>query len=315
MNKSITQGAPVNLGIADDRLNYHEISLSSKGEGPKALEFEAIKKHYSRSLENSPQSKKLNIRELGYLGRENSVGNQNLSIDGRFNRYKKTSDQNLRRHPAGISTNQNAVLVPTYNSKSVDASLKPNIEANQDAYENSVHTVKKSRDHNRHQIKRNHSDTSQHSYQRSKHLRPIQNLYKEGREIFETDPVHVSYQDAEINARTPLKKALDPYEVGSPQSRKYDVITNLPKQKILSMPKIEQSGQRPGVVDLDADFQTLDRKLTELQGLKKLIEGDLCKIPEHPKKHGIREKKDQLEDELRNVNRTIGELKRTLRYV
>jgi len=54
MNKSITQGAPVNLGIADDRLNYHEISLSSKGEGPKALEFEAIKKHYSRSLENSP---------------------------------------------------------------------------------------------------------------------------------------------------------------------------------------------------------------------------------------------------------------------
>jgi len=74
----------------------------------------------------------------------------------------------------------------------------------------------------------------------------------------------VSYQDAEINARTPLKKALDPYEVGSPQSRKYDVITNLPKQKILSMPKIEQSGQRPGVVDLDADFQTLDRKLTEL---------------------------------------------------
>ena len=58
------------------------------------------------------------------------------------------------------------------------------------------------------------------------------------------------------------------------------------------MPMIEQSGQRPAVVDLDADYQTLDRKLTELQGLKKLIEGDLCKIPEHPKKHGIREKKD-----------------------
>lgn len=135
--------------------------------------MEAIKKHYSRSLESSPQSKKLVLKELGYLPREANPGFNQAGIDDRFHRYKKTSDPNLRRHPAGVSTNQNAVLVPTYNSKSVDASLKPNFDLNQGGQQNSVHTVKKPREQDRNQLKRNHSETSNHSYERSKHLRPV----------------------------------------------------------------------------------------------------------------------------------------------
>ena len=84
--------------------------------------MELIKKHYSRSLENSPASKKLVLRELGI---QDGAGVSQLALEDRFHRYKKASDPNLHRHPAGVSTNQTGLLVPTYNSKSVDASLRP----------------------------------------------------------------------------------------------------------------------------------------------------------------------------------------------
>lgn len=228
--------------------------------------------------------------------------------------------------------------MPKYNSKSVDNSLKY-ITNNQNYGEyakdprnpyqskNTINTVKKSK--SKQAVPRNASDLSNHSYERSRHLRPVDRNYHRPQpdsNVYSSAPEQ-NQQSLSVplngqrnnHFKTPeraRREDYNDYEVGSPQSRNFDVITNLPKQNHTLRKDIPPAQLQPPTsksLDLDADVTTLNKNLTDYQNVKKFIDSDLCRLPEFPRKHADRQKKSMLEAELRDVSQKISELKRALK--
>ena len=62
-------------------------------------------------------------------------------------------------------------------------------------------------------------------------------------------------------------------------------------------------------------IHTLESELSTYQDRRKMVQAELCRLPDRPKKSGDREKKDKLEGELDTVEQKISELKKRLREI